>query len=118
MNRIGAALGHYLHLSAGRVVEVGRLVRCIDFEFFHAIRRSRHDAGGRAYAGKLAGDTPGRISSEARRIDVHTSVHIVGVVAPIELEARLINYCAGDAAIWTNSRLKRDESADVATETW
>src|SRR6185312_14798692 len=114
---VGSALGHDLHLCAGGVIEVGGLVGGIDFEFFHAVSRSRHHAGRSAHAGKLAGDAAGGVSAKARRVHIHAAVHVVGVVAAVELEAGLIDHCAGHAAVRTDAGLQGHEGAHIASQT-
>src|ERR1700756_2137494 len=87
---IGAALGDDLNLGACGAVEVRSLVGGIDFEFFHTVERCGHDAG-RASAKLTSDNATGRIASEARSVNRHTTVHIVRILATVEHESALVD---------------------------
>src|SRR4030095_409308 len=61
-------------------------------------------------------DAPGWIASEGWRVDVHTAIHIVGVLAPIEREGALVDDRASDAAVRGNSGLQGHKGRDVAID--
>ena len=54
-----------------------------------------------------------RVTGKAGRVDAHAAVHIVGVVAAIELETALIYNSAGNATIRADSGLQFDKGANV-----
>src|ERR1700730_4508603 len=76
---IAAAPGHQLDLGAAGAVEVRGLIGGGYFELFHALDRSGHHAGGSA-AGVLR-----IVAPAARRVDAHGAIHIVRVVAAVQL---------------------------------
>src|SRR5262249_25421477 len=72
--------------------------------------RSRHHAGGSAAGGRRAYGAAGG------RVDAGRAVHIVAVVAAIELEAVLIPNRSGYFAVGRHGRLQYDETVGVAAE--
>ena len=114
---VGAALGDDLHLRARGTVEVGALAGDVHLELFHAVGRGRHDAGrAGCHAVALVGDAAGRITGVAGRVHAHAAVHVVGVLAAVELERALVDHRAGHAAVRADARLQRQEGAGVARD--
>ncbi len=118
---VGAALGDHLDLRTGGIVEVRGLVSRVDFEFFDAVGGSGHhtcwDTARIAATAKTGAGRDSRgIAAEARRIDLHAAIHVVGVVAAIEHEGALIDHGAGHAAVRGYTRLQSNEGADIATD--
>ena len=54
-------------------------------------------------------DATGRIAGEARGVDLHAAVHVIGVLAAIEHEAALVDDRAGHAAVGRDARLQGHE---------
>jgi hypothetical protein len=104
----GSALRDHLNLAARRIIEIGCLVCRSDFEFFDALRRSRHDTRGRSTRGCRA-DKP-RLSG-ARRPG-----HVVAVVAAIELISVLIPHCSGDLTSGGNAWLQHEECIGITPQ--
>ena len=87
MPGVGSALGDDLHLGSGGAIEIGGLAGSIYLEFLDTILRGWDHARGAAIACSqviLRGHTTGWIASIAFGIDVHTAVHVIGVVAAVE----------------------------------
>ena len=112
---IGTAPRNDLNLCAGRAVEVGGLVSRVDLELLHAVGWSWHDTGRPCgHSITLVGDASGWVPGEAARVHAHAAVHVVGVVATIELEATLIHYSTRDATIWAHAGLQFNKGTDIA----
>ena len=107
---VGAAFRHRTDLRTGRTVEVGRLSGGGNLEFFNGVGRRRKHATRRvAHAAKGAlGVAPSVVS--------HAAVHIVRVVAAIQLERVLVVHRARDRAFRRNARLEDRQARDVGTE--
>ena len=111
---VGAALGDDRHLHAGRVVEVGGLVRGRDFELFDAVDRGGHhtrglapvDPGVGAADGiiRIVEQSTGGIVAKIFIVNARTAVHVVAVVATVERENGLVHHRAGSAALAAGAR--------------
>ena len=112
MPGIRAALGDHLNLCAGGAIEVRGLVGGIYLELFNAVERRGHDAG-RTAANLIGNDTTGRITREARGVDLHAAVHVIRVLAAIEHERALVNDRTGHATIGRDTGLQGYESGCV-----
>jgi hypothetical protein len=108
-------------------IEVRGLVRRPDAEFLNAVRWGRHysrwpsatrSATHRRPRGIAIHGASTRVSREARRVGVHRTVHVAGIIAAIQLERVLVLVGTSYATVWRHSRLERNESADIAPKTW
>src|SRR5207253_9849443 len=67
--------------------------------------RSQHASWPGSHGITLVGNAAGRVPGERGRVNAHAAIHVVGVVAPIELEATLIHHGSGYATVRTDSWL-------------
>ena len=107
---VGTALSNHLDLRAARSIEIGSLAGRVYFEFFNRIGRGRQHAAGRR---PVAGE---RVVTIAAGIVLHASVHVVRVVAAIELEGVLVVHGAGNGSIWSDARLQQRKARCIGTE--
>ena len=116
---VGAALGDDRHLHAGRVVEVGGLVRGRDFELFDAVDRGGHHTRGLAAVDpgvgaadgivRIVEQSTGGIVAKIFIVNARTAVHVVAVVATVERENCLVHHRSGSAAVRAHASLHGDE---------
>src|SRR5258708_1632900 len=98
MPGIRAALGDDFNLRASRTVKIGRLVGGIYFEFLNTVDGRGHHARGSA-TNLILDDATRGIVAKGRRIDLHTAVHIIAVLASVEQKGALVDHGASYAAV-------------------
>src|SRR6516225_10268805 len=107
MEGIGPAFGDHLDLAPRCTGEVRRLVTAPNLEFLDALDWSRHHPRGRA---------PGRTSAGVAvtgRISPLIAVHVVAVVAAVELETVLIRIGSAGVPERRHAHLQRGQSRGI-----
>src|SRR5438270_8860269 len=106
MPRVAAAPYDHLDLRSARTIEVGGLICDVDLEFLDTLDRSWHHT------------RHPTVSGEAGGVGVHRAVHVICVVATIELEGVLIAHSSCNRSIGSSCRLQRKQRGNVAAEVW
>ncbi len=112
MPGIRAALCDYLNLRACRAIEIRSLVGGIHFEFLDAVEWRRHNTGWSA-TDRVRDDASRWVAGEARGINLHAAIHVIGVLAAIKHESALVDHGSSDAAIGRNARLQGHKRTGV-----
>src|SRR5215831_17534276 len=110
MESIGASLGYHLDLAPGRSGEVRRLVAGPDLELLDALDRGRHHARWRASGGSSTG------VAVARRIGPLIAVHVVAIVAAVELETVLVLIGSGRIPKRRHTYLQRGQCRGITSQ--
>src|ERR1041384_3951942 len=110
MPLVSPTLGDWGDRAAGRAFKVGALVVGRDFEFLDGLRRSRH------YTRRGAACRSGANKAGSLRIDVVRPIHIVRVVAAVELVGVLVSNRAGDLTVWRHCGLQHEQRISIAAQ--
>src|SRR5580704_16401690 len=103
MEIVGAALGDHLNLRARGSIEIGGLAGSGDLDFLDGVNR-----GGQYSARRAGGSGATHARKTAARVGAgvisHRAVHVVRVVAAVELEGVLVVHGSGGCAFGGHAR--------------